>query len=134
MNRLMVPTVKPAAILARLSGVLRPQQTPVLSTGRMCSAKVSPGRSPHGSSVPSRTRAVGSPGVLRGPQLHTLLPGGRAQTERWFSGLTREAQNSGAVLVAPHEPLIPTRSPPHESRLTGDTDPPGVTTTVAPDQ
>jgi 2-polyprenyl-6-methoxyphenol hydroxylase-like FAD-dependent oxidoreductase len=40
-------------------------------------------------------------GVPQGLQVHTLLPGGRAQLERWFPGLTREAQEGGAVESGP---------------------------------
>lgn len=40
-------------------------------------------------------------GVPHDSQGHALLPGGRAQIERWLPGYTREAQDSGAVLVGP---------------------------------
>lgn len=41
------------------------------------------------------------PGVPHGLQLHALLPAGRAQLERWFPGLTQEAQDRGAVMSGP---------------------------------
>jgi len=37
-------------------------------------------------------------GVPQGRQVHTLLPGGRAQIERWFPGFTAQAVAEGAVL------------------------------------
>jgi 2-polyprenyl-6-methoxyphenol hydroxylase-like FAD-dependent oxidoreductase len=44
---------------------------------------------------------AGHPGVPQGRQAHILLPAGRAQLERWYPGLTREAQDRGAVLCGP---------------------------------
>ncbi|HEY0574620.1 MAG TPA: NAD(P)-binding protein [Pseudonocardia sp.] len=38
------------------------------------------------------------PGVPQGMQVHMLLPGGRAQIERWFPGFTVQAVAEGAVL------------------------------------
>ncbi|MEV6344348.1 FAD-dependent oxidoreductase [Actinoplanes sp. NPDC051851] len=42
-------------------------------------------------------------GVPQRFQVHTLLPGGRAQIERWFPGFTKEAVGLGAVLSQPHQ-------------------------------
>lgn len=42
-------------------------------------------------------------GVPQGQQVHVLLPGGRAQLDRWFPGLTRQAVDEGAVLCSPQE-------------------------------
>jgi 2-polyprenyl-6-methoxyphenol hydroxylase-like FAD-dependent oxidoreductase len=39
-------------------------------------------------------------------QVHTLLPGGLAQLERWFPGLTRDARDEGAFLNGPDECAI----------------------------
>src|SRR5262245_4804502 len=41
------------------------------------------------------------PGVPQGYQVHTLLPGGRTQLERFFPGLVEEALGEGAVLATP---------------------------------
>jgi 2-polyprenyl-6-methoxyphenol hydroxylase-like FAD-dependent oxidoreductase len=38
------------------------------------------------------------PGVPQGYQVHTLLPGGRAQFERFFPGIAQEALDNGAIL------------------------------------
>jgi 2-polyprenyl-6-methoxyphenol hydroxylase-like FAD-dependent oxidoreductase len=43
------------------------------------------------------------PGVPQSLQVHVLLPGGRAQLERWFPGLVRDAVNAGAVMCGPDE-------------------------------
>lgn len=45
------------------------------------------------------------PGVPQGSQVHTLLPGGAAQLERWFPGFTQQALDEGAVLARPEESL-----------------------------
>ncbi|WP_097321713.1 hypothetical protein [Paractinoplanes atraurantiacus] len=42
-------------------------------------------------------------GVPQATQIHTLLPGGQAQIERWFPGFTEQAVAAGAVLSQPHE-------------------------------
>jgi 2-polyprenyl-6-methoxyphenol hydroxylase-like FAD-dependent oxidoreductase len=42
-------------------------------------------------------------GVPQGYQLHTLLPGGRAQLERFFPGIVEQALDEGAVLSGPHQ-------------------------------
>jgi 2-polyprenyl-6-methoxyphenol hydroxylase-like FAD-dependent oxidoreductase len=46
------------------------------------------------------------PGVPQGNQVHTLLPGGRAQLERWFPGFSRQALDEGAVLARPEESVV----------------------------
>jgi 2-polyprenyl-6-methoxyphenol hydroxylase-like FAD-dependent oxidoreductase len=42
------------------------------------------------------------PGVPQGYQVHVLLPGGRAQLERFFPGFVAQAVAEGAALHAPH--------------------------------
>jgi 2-polyprenyl-6-methoxyphenol hydroxylase-like FAD-dependent oxidoreductase len=44
--------------------------------------------------------------VPHGFQVHTLLPGGSAQIERWFPGFTAEAVNAGAVLSGPQRSAV----------------------------
>ncbi|WP_328475384.1 FAD-dependent oxidoreductase [Actinoplanes sp. NBC_00393] len=50
-----------------------------------------------------RDSAGGRRGVPQQFQVHTLLPGGRAQIERLFPGFTREAVELGAVLSQGHQ-------------------------------
>jgi 2-polyprenyl-6-methoxyphenol hydroxylase-like FAD-dependent oxidoreductase len=45
-------------------------------------------------------------GVPQDRQGHALLPGGRAQIERWLPGFTYEAQDCGGVLVRPDQQVI----------------------------
>jgi 2-polyprenyl-6-methoxyphenol hydroxylase-like FAD-dependent oxidoreductase len=45
-------------------------------------------------------------GVPQDRQGHVLLPGGRAQIERWLPGFTCEAQDCGAVLVGPDRQAV----------------------------
>ncbi|GAA4965488.1 FAD-binding monooxygenase [Actinoplanes utahensis] len=47
--------------------------------------------------------AGGRRGVPQQFQVHTLLPAGRAQIERWFPGFTGEAVDRGAVLSLSHQ-------------------------------
>lgn len=42
-------------------------------------------------------------GVPQRLQVHALLPGGRAQIERWFPGFGREAVEQGALASGPHQ-------------------------------
>lgn len=42
------------------------------------------------------------PGVPQGYQVHVLLPGGRAQLERFFPGIVAQAVDEGAALHGPH--------------------------------
>lgn len=42
------------------------------------------------------------PGVPQGYQVHVLLPGGRAQLERFFPGVVEQAVEEGAALHPPH--------------------------------
>jgi 2-polyprenyl-6-methoxyphenol hydroxylase-like FAD-dependent oxidoreductase len=49
----------------------------------------------------SEEQLTARPGVPQGLQLHALLPAGRGQLDRWFPGLTEEAQRAGAVLSGP---------------------------------
>jgi 2-polyprenyl-6-methoxyphenol hydroxylase-like FAD-dependent oxidoreductase len=42
------------------------------------------------------------PGVPQGYQVHVLLPGGRAQLERFFPGIIEQAVGAGAALHPPH--------------------------------
>ncbi|WP_197376820.1 FAD-dependent oxidoreductase [Mycolicibacterium baixiangningiae] len=44
------------------------------------------------------TQGRSRPGVPQDRQGHALVPGGRAQLDRWLPGFTREAQDRGAVL------------------------------------
>jgi 2-polyprenyl-6-methoxyphenol hydroxylase-like FAD-dependent oxidoreductase len=48
----------------------------------------------------------GRSGVPQSRQVHTLLPGGLAQLERWFPGLTSDARDEGAFLNGPGECAI----------------------------
>ncbi|MFF3909670.1 FAD-dependent oxidoreductase [Streptomyces sp. NPDC001848] len=41
------------------------------------------------------------PGVPQGSQVHTLMPGGLRQLERWYPGAARQAEARGAVLPGP---------------------------------
>jgi 2-polyprenyl-6-methoxyphenol hydroxylase-like FAD-dependent oxidoreductase len=43
------------------------------------------------------------PGVPQGYQVHVLLPGGRAQFERFYPGIVAEAVEAGAALHPPHQ-------------------------------
>jgi 2-polyprenyl-6-methoxyphenol hydroxylase-like FAD-dependent oxidoreductase len=45
-------------------------------------------------------------GVPQDRHGHVLLPGGRAQIERWLPGITREAQDLGGVLVGPDQQAV----------------------------
>jgi 2-polyprenyl-6-methoxyphenol hydroxylase-like FAD-dependent oxidoreductase len=45
-------------------------------------------------------------GVPQDRHGHALLPGGRAQIERWLPGFTREAQDLGGVLVGPEQQVV----------------------------
>ncbi|MFF7362263.1 FAD-dependent monooxygenase [Streptomyces sp. NPDC008125] len=45
-------------------------------------------------------------GVPQGRHVHALLPAGRQWAERWFPGLTREAQDLGATLIPTHGTLL----------------------------
>jgi 2-polyprenyl-6-methoxyphenol hydroxylase-like FAD-dependent oxidoreductase len=47
------------------------------------------------------TEAISRAGVPHDRQGHLLLPGGRAQIERWLPGFTREVQDRGGVLAGP---------------------------------
>jgi 2-polyprenyl-6-methoxyphenol hydroxylase-like FAD-dependent oxidoreductase len=42
------------------------------------------------------------PGVPQGYQVHVLLPGGRAQLERFYPGIVEQAVDEGAALHPPH--------------------------------
>ncbi len=48
------------------------------------------------------TGGAARPGVPQGYQVHVLLPGGRAQLERFFPGLVAQAVDEGAALHPPH--------------------------------
>ncbi|GAA1315660.1 FAD-dependent oxidoreductase [Pseudonocardia xinjiangensis] len=103
----------PAATFERLSGLLQPLDTEVLfdrahvlggSIAGLLAARV---LADHARSVViverdgTDTAADTRPGVPQGYQVHTLLPGGREQIERWFPGLTQEAIDRGAELSDP---------------------------------
>jgi 2-polyprenyl-6-methoxyphenol hydroxylase-like FAD-dependent oxidoreductase len=49
------------------------------------------------------TRGRSRAGVPQDRQGHALVPGGRAQLDRWLPGFTREAQDHGAVLSRPDQ-------------------------------
>ncbi|MFJ2830534.1 FAD-dependent oxidoreductase [Streptomyces sp. NPDC087263] len=104
-----------AAVFERLSVVTTPKDARVLirtahvlggSIGGLLAARV---LADHAERVvivePDRaeTTADGEPrpGVPQGYQVHTLLPGGRAQLERWYPGIVQQALNEGAVLSGP---------------------------------
>jgi 2-polyprenyl-6-methoxyphenol hydroxylase-like FAD-dependent oxidoreductase len=100
----------PVAVFRRLNRLDPPGQAPVRldralvlggSIAGLLAARV---LADHASSVVIIDS--GRSGVPQSPQVHTLLPGGRAQLERWFPGLTREARDEGAFLNGPDECAI----------------------------
>jgi 2-polyprenyl-6-methoxyphenol hydroxylase-like FAD-dependent oxidoreductase len=108
-------TQSPAAAFARLNTTQRPGPVPVTidraivlggSLAGLLSARV---LADHAKQVLIIERddaaadylPAGRPGLPQGLQLHALLPAGRAQLDRWFPGLTQEAQEAGAVLSGP---------------------------------
>jgi 2-polyprenyl-6-methoxyphenol hydroxylase-like FAD-dependent oxidoreductase len=110
----------PAAIFERLSTLLAPTQTRTLfriahvlggGVAGLVAARV---LADHADRVvivepdPPDAGANGEPrpGVPQGYQVHTLLPGGRAQLERWYPGIVRQALDEGAVLSGPHEAVV----------------------------
>jgi 2-polyprenyl-6-methoxyphenol hydroxylase-like FAD-dependent oxidoreductase len=104
----------PAATFERLSGVLPPLDTPVLfdrafvlggSIAGLLAARVLADHARHVVIVERDAVDGNAPraGVPQGRQVHNLLTGGRMQLERWFPGLTQEAQEAGAVLSGPDE-------------------------------
>jgi 2-polyprenyl-6-methoxyphenol hydroxylase-like FAD-dependent oxidoreductase len=52
-------------------------------------------------------------GVPQSLQVHTLLPGGRTQLERWFPGFVREAMDGGALVTGPDRIAAYTDGVPH---------------------
>jgi 2-polyprenyl-6-methoxyphenol hydroxylase-like FAD-dependent oxidoreductase len=105
----------PAAVFERLNKVHRPGESPVqLDTAVVLGASIAgllAARvlADHAATVMIIERddqngeagGAGRPGAPHGQQAHVLLPAGHGQLERWFPGLTREAQNEGAVLCGP---------------------------------
>jgi 2-polyprenyl-6-methoxyphenol hydroxylase-like FAD-dependent oxidoreductase len=51
-------------------------------------------------------QAISRAGVPHDRQGHLLLPGGRAQIERWLPGFTREVQDRGGVLAGPSKHAV----------------------------
>ncbi|MFE9445411.1 FAD-dependent oxidoreductase [Streptomyces sp. NPDC006602] len=47
------------------------------------------------------TSGASRPGVPQGSQVHTLMPGGLRQLERWYPGVVHQAEARGAVLPGP---------------------------------
>ena len=106
----------PAAVFARLSSVRQPvtgtrslHRAVVLggSVAGLLAARV---LADHADEVVVVERddvgpaaAGGRRGVPQQFQVHTLLPAGSAQIERWFPGFTAEAVGAGAVLSQPHQ-------------------------------
>lgn len=105
----------PIALFKRLSVAQAPAETPALfgtvhvlgaGIGGLFAARV---LSDHAERVvivdPEAKKAdiSGAPrrGVPQGTQVHTLMPGGLRQLERWFPGAARQAQGRGAVLPGP---------------------------------
>jgi 2-polyprenyl-6-methoxyphenol hydroxylase-like FAD-dependent oxidoreductase len=107
----------PAAIFERLSTLIAPKDTQVLlrtahvlggGIAGLVAARVLADHAERVVIVEPDGPQAGSngesrPGVPQGYQVHTLLPGGRAQLERWFPGIVRQALDEGAVLAGPHE-------------------------------
>jgi hypothetical protein len=69
-------------------------------------------------------QAISRAGVPHDRQGHLLLPGGRAQIERWLPGFTREVQDRGGVLAGPskHAVYLGGQRQSHETAL-GISDP-----------
>jgi 2-polyprenyl-6-methoxyphenol hydroxylase-like FAD-dependent oxidoreductase len=108
-------STSPRDIFERISSVHTPGPTPVQldkavvlggSVAGLLAARI---LADHANSVVIMERdesgatigATARPGVPQGLQVHTLLPGGSRQLERWFPGIVREAQDAGAVLNGP---------------------------------
>jgi 2-polyprenyl-6-methoxyphenol hydroxylase-like FAD-dependent oxidoreductase len=105
----------PAATFERLSALLQPLETEILfdrahvvggGIAGLLAARVLADHAKTVVIVERDGTSAGAdgdtrPGVPQGYQVHTLLPGGRAQIERWFPGLTQEALDRGAVLSEP---------------------------------
>lgn len=97
-----------AAIFARLSEQDAPAVTPrvidtaVVLGGSVAGLLAARVLSDHAATVIIIERddpgagAEPRPGVPHGSQIHLLLPGGRVQLERWFPGITKQAQAAGA--------------------------------------
>ncbi|MEW2515622.1 FAD-binding monooxygenase [Streptomyces sp. NPDC046870] len=105
----------PIAVFQRLGASGAPAETPVLfgtvhvlgaGIGGLFAARV---LSDHAERVvvidpdagEGDTGSAPRPGVPQGSQVHTLMPGGLRQLERWYPGATRQAEARGAVLPGP---------------------------------
>jgi 2-polyprenyl-6-methoxyphenol hydroxylase-like FAD-dependent oxidoreductase len=108
----------PAAVFDRIVRIQRPEHTPILfdtacvlggSVAGLLAARV---LADHARRVliieRDEVNTAGQPraGVPQDRQGHGLLPGGRAQIERWLPGLTQEAQDLGGVLVGPPKQVV----------------------------
>ena len=113
-----VTTDSPRAVFDRLNKTSRPTRTSVLfdtacvlggSIAGLLAARV---LSDHARRVliierdVVNTEGQARAGVPQDRQGHALLPGGRAQIERWLPGFTCEAQDSGGVLVRPDQQAV----------------------------
>src|ERR1700759_778190 len=101
----------PAAVFDRLGTTVPPTGTPrlfgttyVLGGGiaGLLAARV---LADHADRVviiePDGSHAGPRSGVPQGYQVHTLLPGGAAQLERFFPGIVEQAVEHGAVAIGP---------------------------------
>ncbi|MFG3293127.1 FAD-dependent oxidoreductase [Streptomyces sp. NPDC048179] len=107
----------PVSIFERLSSLTTPKDPQVLfrtvhvlggGIGGLLAARVLADHAEHVVMIePDRAEAGAKgeprPGVPQGYQVHTLLPGGRAQLERWYPGIIQRALDGGAVLSGPHD-------------------------------
>ncbi|MBO1334335.1 NAD(P)/FAD-dependent oxidoreductase [Streptomyces sp. VRA16 Mangrove soil] len=109
-------SASPIAVFQRLSAPRAPTETPVLfgtvhvlgaGIGGLLAARI---LSDHAERVVAIEPEGGEggiggaprPGVPQGSQLHTVMPGGVRQLERWYPGVTAQAEARGAVLPDPN--------------------------------
>jgi 2-polyprenyl-6-methoxyphenol hydroxylase-like FAD-dependent oxidoreductase len=113
LGRVWTPKHSPAAVFARLSHPNPPTVTPIVldtavvlggSIAGLLAARVF---SDHAGTVividkddPGTSTEL-RPGVPQGTQMHSLLPSGLAQLERWFPGFTEQALAAGAHAAPP---------------------------------
>jgi 2-polyprenyl-6-methoxyphenol hydroxylase-like FAD-dependent oxidoreductase len=105
--------VSPARMFAQLSSATPPDSGPVLmrravvlgaSVAGLLAARV---LSDHCDEVvlierdPTVSGGSARPGVPQGTQVHSLLPAGQAQLERWFPGFFADSVAAGSVVAAP---------------------------------
>jgi len=113
-----VTTESPLVVFDRLTRTDRPVHTPVLfdtacvlggSVAGLLAARVLADHSRRVLIIErdvTDTEGQGRTGVPQDRQGHVLLPGGRAQIERWFPGFTGTTQDCGGVLVRPDQQAV----------------------------